>query len=313
MKRFFTILMVLILSCGACLLTACGDTGGNTNPSGSDEPQTIDLYTLVKEATEKTLAATNYEAKAVYVVDTDMFGIQTKTTTEMTFLCNGKEVGIDGKSIIELADSKTETPCKFYYDGAYLYLTILGEGYKMAATEEEFTDEAGNPGEHIMVLPEALFEGVTGTADKVELTVDDATLKSLYGEAIAEEISVEAEDLSQVTIKDGKITISVKDGYLATFNVAFTCEIAGGEEDEEETATYTCSQTTEFVRYGGVTVTPLEGYEDFTAVDDDFLFGDDEIILDDDEILFDEDDVLIYEDDELLVYDDDDFLFEDEP
>ena len=306
MKRFLAILMTVALLCGACLLTACGGNGGKDDDK-KDEP--VDLYTVVKEAAEKTLAATNYEAQMVYVVDTDMFGMQTKTTAEMTVLCNGKEVGIDGKSIIELADSKTETPCKFYYDGAYLYLTILGEGYKMAATEEEFADEVGLTDGFITVLPEALFEGITGTADHIELTVDDATLKSLYGEAIAEEIGVEAEDLSDIAIKDGKITLSVKDGYLAAFNVAYTCEITMGEED---TVTYVCSQTTTFTKYGDVTVTPMEGYEDFEEMDDDFLFGDDDIILDDDEILFDEDDVLIYEDDELLVYDDDDFLFEDD-
>ena len=307
MKRFLAILMAVALLCGTCLLTACNEQSGGVVP----EPP-ADLYTVVKDATEKTLAATNYEAQMVYVVDTDMFGMQTKTTAEMTVLCNDKEVGIDGKSIIELADSKTETPCKFYYDGAYLYLTILGEGYKMAATEEEFADEVGLTDGFITVLPEALFEGITGTADHVELTVDDATLKSLYGEAIAEEIGVEAEDLSDIAIKDGKITLSVKDGYLAAFNVAYTCEITMGEED---TVTYACSQTTEFVRYGDVTVTPIEGYEDFEDMDDDFLLGDDDLAWDDDDLFGDED--LAWDDDDLFgdddsLFEDDDFLFEDD-
>ena len=295
MKRFLAILMAVALLCGTCLLTACG---GDVSKDDGKQDEPVDLYTVVKEATEKTLAATNYEAQVGYVVDTDMFGMQTKTTADVTVLCNGKEVGIDGKSIIELADSKTETPCKFYYDGAYLYLTILGEGYKMAATEEEFADEVGLTDGFITVLPEVLFEGVTGTADHVELTVDDATLKSLYGEALCELTGYEVDDLSQITTKDGKITLSVKDGYLASFNVAYACELT----DEETTMTYTCSQTTAFVRYGDVTVTPMEGYEDFEEMDDDFLLGDDDVLLDDDEILFDEDDFL-FEDDDLLLED----------
>lgn len=296
MKRFLAILMAAVLLCGVCLLTACnGGKDDGKDDGKKDEP--VDLYATVKEATEKTLAATSYEAKSVFVMDTDMFDMQMKTTAEMTFSRNGNQVGVDGKSIIEMADSKTEAPIKIYYDGEWLYVTMLGEGYKMTATEEELIEEAGNPSEYITVLPETLFEGVTGTADSIELAVDDATLKSLYGEAIGEIVGAEMDD---VTTKDGKITISVKDGYLAAFNVAYTCEIT----DEEETVTYVCSQTTEFVRYGDVTVTPMEGYEDFEEMEDDFLFGDD------DEVVFDEDD-FTFEDDDFL-FEDDELLFEDE-
>ena len=291
MKRILAILMAMVLLCGACLLTACSDQSGDDGKK--DEP--VDLYTVVKDATEKTLAATAYEAKSVFVMDTDMFGTQMKTTADLIMKYNGKEVGVEGKSIVEMAGSKTETPCAYYYDGAYMYMTMLGGGYKIAATEEDFAEAVGNSGAYITVLPKELFEGVTGTADNIVLTVDDATLKNLYGEAIGELIGEEIDDLPDVTIKDGKITISVKDGYLAAFNVEYTCEIVSGEED---TVTYACSQTTEFVRYGDVTVTPMEGYEDFEAVDDDFLFGDEDIILDD-ELIFGDDDFL-WDDDDLL-------------
>ena len=274
------------------LLTACGGNGGKDD-NKNDEP--VDLYTVVKEATEKTLAATSYEAKSVFVMDTDMFDMQMKTTAEMTFLCNGKEVGVDGKSVVEMMGSKTETPLQFYYNGEYLYMTMLGEGYKMAATDEDFAEEVGNSDAYIAVLPKELFEGVTGTADHIELTVDDATMKNLYSKAIGEAIGEEMDDLSNITIKDGKITLSVKDGYLATFNVAYTCEIAMGEED---TVTYACSQTTEFVRYGDVTVTPMEGYEDFEEMDGDSLFGDEDIVWEDDDLF--EDDDFLWEDDDLL-------------
>ncbi|MBQ7088193.1 MAG: hypothetical protein IJN04_00920 [Clostridia bacterium] len=303
MKRFLAILMAVVLLCGTCLLTACN--GGNGKDNGKkDEP--VDLYTVVKEATEKTLAATAYEAKSVFVMDTEMFGTKMNTTSDFVFTCNGKEVGVDGKSVVEMMGSKAETPIKFYYDGEYLYMTMLGEGYKMAATEEEFAEEVGHSDAYIKVLPKELFEGVTGTADRIELTVDDATLKSLYSEAIGEVIGEEMDDLSNITIKDGKITLSVKDGYLAAFNVAYTCEIAMGEED---TVTYVCSQTTEFVRYGDVTVTPMEGYKDFEEMDGDSLFGDDDLAWDDDDLFGDDDS--LFEDDDFF-FEDDELLFEDE-
>lgn len=290
MKKWLSMIMVLAL---LVCLTACGENAATNNDDGEkDEP--VDLYTVVKEATEKTLAATSYEAKSVFVLDTEMFGTQMKTTADLIFTCNGKEVSVDGKSIMDLAGSKTETPCQYYYDGEYLYATILGEGYKMANTKEEFAESVGHPGKYIVVLPKELFEGVTGDASNIELSVDDATLKNLYGKAIGDVIGEEIEDLSQITTKDGKITISVKDGYLSTFNVAFTCEIAMGEED---TVTYACSQTTTFTKYGDVTVTPMEGYEDFEEMDDELLFGDDDIVWEDDELF--EDDEFLW-DDELL-------------
>lgn len=298
MKRFLAILMAMVLLCGTCLLTACGVSGGKDNNGDDgkkDEP--LDLYTVVKEATEKTLAATSYEAKSVFVMDTEMFGTKMNTTSDFVFTCNGKEVGVDGKSVVEMMGSKTETPIKFYYDGEYLYMTMLGEGYKMAATEEEFMSQAGHSDAYIAVLPEALFEGVTGDADNIELTVDDATMKNLYSKAIGEVIGEEIDDLSQIIIKDGKITLSVKDGYLAAFNVAYTCEITMGEED---TVTYACSQATTFTKYGDVTVTPMEGYEDFEEMDGDSLFGDDDLAWDDDDLFGDD---FLFEDDELLFED----------
>ena len=287
MKKWLSMIMVLAL---LVCLTACGENAAtNADDGKKDEP--VDLYTVVKEATEKTLAATSCEAKMVYVVDTDMFGTQMKTTADLVLTYNGEEIGVDGKSVIEMADSKTEMPCRYYYDGEYLYMTMLGEGYKIAATEEDFVEEVGSFNEYIVVLPEELFEGITGDAENIVLTLDETTLKNLYGEAIGEEIG---EDLSDVTIKDGKITLSVKDGYLSTFNVSFTCEVGMGEED---TVTYVFSQETTFTQYGDVTVTPMEGYEDFEEMDDDLLFGDDDIVWEDDELF--EDDEFFW-DDELL-------------
>ena len=287
MKKWLSMIMVLAL---LVCLTACGENAAtNTDDGKKDEP--VNLYTLVKDATEKTLAATSYEAKMVYVVDTEMFGTQMKTTADLVLTYNGEEIGVDGKSVIEMADSKTEMPCRYYYDGEYLYMTMLGEGYKIAATEEDFVEEVGSFNEYIVVLPEELFEGITGDAENVVLTLDETTLKNLYGEALGEEIG---EDLSDITVKDGKITLSVKDGYLSTFNVSFTCEITMGEED---TVTYVFSQETTFTQYGDVTVTPLEGYEDFEEMDDDLLFGDDDIVWEDDDLF--EDDDFFFEDDQL--------------
>lgn len=294
MKKWLSMIMVLAL---LVCLTACGENAATNNDDGEkDKP--VDLYTVVKDATEKTLATTSYEAKSVCVLDTEMFGTKMNTTADLVFTCNGKEVGVDGKSVVEMMGSKTETPCRYYYDGEWLYMTMLGENYKMLVTDEEFKSQAGHPGEYIVVLPEALFEGVTGTADNVELAVDDATMKSLYGKAIGDHIGEEVDDLSNITIKDGKITLSVKDGYLAAFNVAYTCEITMGEED---TVTYACSQATTFTKYGDVTVTPMEGYEDFEEMDDDYLFGDEDIVWEDDDLF--EDDDFLWEDDELLFED----------
>ena len=284
------ILCALLIVCVVCLLTACGDgddkkddkkestseTGdkdgddgdkdgddgkgegdGGDNDGGSNE---ADLYTIVKNAMDKTNAATSTEAKMTYTLAQDLMGMKSESSAELTMQVNGSEIGITGTIVAE----GTEIPCEYYYDGKYLYMSMYGEGYKMAASLEEFEQQAGGTSEFLVDLPKELFDNASGDAGNLVLTLDEATAENLFHDAIAEVVAdVVGDDLSQTTTKDAKITLSVKDGYLAKFRLEFTTEIVAGSDK----VTYDYDVALEFIKYSGVTVTPMEGYENFYEID----------------------------------------------
>ena len=279
MKKLLAFLMVLALLMSLCLLTACGSNGGDannddnkegtsenggnadggndTNDGGNDED---DLYTIVKNAMDKTNAATSTEATMTYTLAQDLMGMKSESSADLTMQVNGSEIGITGTVVAEGA----EIPCEYYYDGEYLYMSMYGEGYKMAASLEEFEQQAGGTSEFLVDLPKELFDNASGNADNLVLTLDEATAENLFHDAIAEVVAdVVGDDLSQTTTKDVKITLSVKDGYLAKFRLEFTTEIVAGSDK----VTYDYDVALEFTKYSGVTVTPMEGYENFYEID----------------------------------------------
>lgn len=289
MKRFLAFLMVLALLMSLCLLTACGDgddkkddkkestsetgdkDGGDGDKDGNDGDKDgdgdndsgdnkADLYTIVKNAMDKTNAATSTEAKMTYTLAQDLMGMKSESSAELTMQVNGSEIGITGT----VAAEGTEIPCEYYYDGEYLYMSMYGEGYKMAASLEEFEQQAGGTSEFLVDLPKELFDNASGDAGNLVLTLDEAAAESLFHDAIAEVVAdVVGDDLSQTTTKDAKITLSVKDGYLAKFRLEFTTEIVAGSDK----VTYDYDVALEFIKYSGVTVTPMEGYENFYEID----------------------------------------------
>ena len=136
----------------------------------------------------------------------------------------------------------------------------------MPMTLEEFEEEAGSATEHIAELPKALFEGLSGDGSNLVIPMDEATAEQLFGDDIAALCSdIVGDDLTQVTTKDAKVTLSIKNGVLVSYKTEYVCEMGSGDEK----AVYTFSQTSEFSNIGGaVTVTPIEGCENFPPMDE---------------------------------------------
>lgn len=285
MKRILAILMVMVLMMTA--LTACGgdkggdndkgnDKGGNTtaaagnneggneggNQGGGDK---VDLYTLVKNATEKTLAAKSYDAKVKLVMDGDIMGQKSKIEGDLAVKMNDGKISIAGAATSTAFGQTESNEVEYFFDGSYAYMSMYGEGYKMACTAEEFSKEYGSATEQIVVLPQSLFAGLSGDGSNVVVTMDEATCESLFGDDVIELCyDIVGNDLNQVTTKDAKVTLSVKGDYLASYKVEFTCEM--GLTDK---AVYVYSQETTFVSVGAaVTVTGPNGYENFYLMDE---------------------------------------------
>lgn len=285
MKRILAILMVMVLMMTA--LTACGgdkggdndkgnDKGGNTtaaagnneggneggNQGGGDK---VDLYTLVKNATEKTLAAKSYDAKVKLTMDGDIMGYESDTVADLVIKMNDGNIRITGTATSSMYGQTETADVDYFFDGSYAYMSMYGEGYKSPCTAEMFARDYGTATEQIVVLPQSLFAGLSGDGSNVVVTMDEATCESLFGDDVIELCyDIVGNDLNQVTTKDAKVTLSVKDGVLASYKVEFTCEM--GLTDK---AVYVYSQETTFVSVGAaVTVTGPEGYENFYLMDE---------------------------------------------
>lgn len=285
MKRFLTVLLAMLLMMTA--LTACGgdkngdkdkgsDKGTSTTAAGNNEDgnntsneggnNQTDLYTLVKNATDHVLSASSYEANIDLSIVADIMGNKMSTTADLVTKKGGGRVRLSGKAAMDAFGTKEEADYDYYFDGSYMYTVMYDQGFKMPMTLEEFEEDAGSATEHIAVLPQSLFEGLSGDGSNVVITMDEATAEQLYGDDIIAMCSdIVGEDLNQVTTKDAKVTLSIKNGVLVSYKTEYVCEMGSGTE----TAVYTFSQTSEFSSIGGaVAVTPIEGCEDFPLMDE---------------------------------------------
>ena len=282
MKRFLAILLVMLMLCGTCLLTACGGsgddtdkdsgtnatTGGNTDGGNKDDAtqEKADLYTIVNNAITKMDTATSFEANMVLTMDGTVMGMENDIDSDLVIKANNDKMSVAGTVKANAYGSEIETDMEYYFDGSYVYMQMYGEGYKMPCSLDEFESEYSGTDELFTDLPKELFEGLEGDGSNVVLTLDEAACEELFGDTITELCyDIVGEDLTQVAVKNAKITLSVKDGYLSTFNLEFTCEMGSGDA----TATYVYKQDCTFTNIGGdVTVTPPEGYEDFMLMDE---------------------------------------------
>ena len=293
MKRLLAILMVLALLVSACLLTACGDDSGDKDDKkdktsttaaadGEDKPaddgenkpaddnkpaDKADLYTIVKNAMDKTDAYTSGEMHTTATITGDVMGNQIGMDTTWVLKMNGDKLSLAGNVKSTEYGETMDVDVECYFDGSYIYILTMDMGYKMPCTAEEFAEEYAADTEVMFTdLPKALFEGLEGDGTTVVLTLDEATCEQLFGDIITELCyDIVGEDLNQVTTTGGKVTLSVQNDVLASYKMEFTCTMGSGSA----TATYTYVQTIELVNMGGnVTVTPMEGYEDFALMDE---------------------------------------------
>lgn len=277
MKRILAILMAVCLLCSACLLTACGGNGdvdnggssavGSTNGGNADsgnKEESVDLYTLVNNAIQKTDELTSCQVDIKLSMDGTIMGLVDDTNSTMVLKMNGDKMSVIGSVSANTYGQEIETDMEYFFDGNYIYMLVYGEGYKMPCTAEEFNQQSGT-GSLLQELPKELFDGIEGDGSNVVLTLDEAACESIFSDAIVELCQdIIGEDLNQVTTKDGKVTLSVKDGYLSTFNVEFTCEMGSGND----TATYVYKQDCTFSNHGAnIAITGPAGYEDFMLLD----------------------------------------------
>ncbi len=229
---------------------------------------TLSTVEVINGAIEKTAALNEYEAKMDITIDMAM---------------EGMTMNIPMSIVAKIKDAKSENPITSaemttkilgqkmsvtsYSDGNYVYVSQDGEGYKMSIEEADGEyDYAEDVDDMLKELPEDLIKDVTleeGEDGEYKLTVNvpNETFNELYGDLIdgMSESSV-GEIVDEISVSDCKIVVTVKDGYVSSYDITFKMEMAVEGMNTSSSVT----AKVEFVNPGkSVSIIAPDGYEDF--------------------------------------------------
>lgn len=277
MKKLTALILALCVILSAFALGACSkktDDGKKDptqatagNQGGSNDKTEESLYKTVSDAIAKTKQVKSCEVTMGAQIKTDLMG----TKSEVTDTSTGKFAGLDTAKPTASIESTTtmlgETyGTKSYFDGEWNYVEMEDSKYKSQMSFEEF----GNPVDSLIELPETLFTGASSTKNAdgsitVILNVDEATIENLYEELIVGMVyNVAGDNLEVVTTKDATIKVSVADGYISEFDVAFTCEYVAGSDK----IVYEATQTLDMSNWDkAVTVTAPADLDQYYELD----------------------------------------------
>ena len=271
MKRIIAFLLAVVMLVGMMALVGCDKD--NENPGSGNNPNTdnnqnnvTDVYALVTAAMKKTMDAKSYIGAIKQTVTENLMGNTSTVKADYTLKASLGDpakplMGLDGE--IEMEGEKM--PYTYYFDGAWMYYVMYGEGFKAQATMEEFKEDAGGIDSLFTDLPKAIFDGVTakteGNTTKVELTADSETIKAMYTELITDMFyDVVGDIITPVVVSDVKIVVSVADGYVMGYDLSFKSSYTIGSDS----VSYDYSQSVVFESIDkAVTITPPDGYENF--------------------------------------------------
>lgn len=239
MKKLTALILALCTILCMFTLAACGEeepssnNGGDTSVSENGGNNTSgSVYDTVAAAIEKTLKAKSFEANVEDVLKTNLMGNE----SEVSVKANIKAAELDTDKPKVNYDSNSEYVMDCYYNGEWKYFGAEGQGtYKSQTSFADFAAEIGMPQAIIVELPEALFKDAksdkSGDSLTVTLTVDEATMETLYKETVTDVVyDVVGEDLTQATTKNATIVVTVKEGYVTEYKLSFVSEIVAGSD-----------------------------------------------------------------------------------
>ena len=250
MKKIISILLTLcLLFSSALCFTSC---------EAFDTPET-----MVTKAVAKTATQDSYAGEIVIQMSMELFGeqidIQTKSEMKAEGV-TGDSAEVEMKTTVNAMGETLQTTT--YMKDGWSYVVMQGEGYKTKNDEGIGSDDTVDS--LVKEIPKDLFEGVEIVKDEqsgersVTVVIPSEVFAELYDELVEEITSTMGVEL-EITVSDATVTISVKDGLISVYDIAFTMTMdAEGMEmsvDAEASVTFT--------QYGGVTVEMPENYESF--------------------------------------------------
>ena len=273
MKKFISVLLIILMLCSILFVSACSDRDDDDD-NDNNNPSTLNAQKLVEDAITKINNLDSYYAIMTQDVHLSMQGVSMDMPVNVS---------------IKVQDAKTSNPkmyaiqdmkmlgqsilTELYIEGDYIYLDSEGMQAKISKDEIGDTDQLSydkTVKELLWVLPDDVMNDVIVKINEsgnryVEVDFDSAKFLEFYEsniEDISSSINASIDDLQ---ISDSKVKIVLdKSGYVKEYVLTYKMSIS----TQGQTANADVNLKIEFIDPGkSVTVTPMEGYQNFPLID----------------------------------------------
>lgn len=262
MKRIISV--ILCFACICMLLTACTE----------DKP---DPAKVINSALERTAALNSINAEVEMNIDLMSNGVT--VTIPMTMTCKGVDLQSESPraaAVMEMSAMGVSIEMEMYMEDEWIYVNAFGSGLKINADAYEAANGSINTGaDYLETLPEEILKDVELIANSdgsqtATVSVPNDVFTTLFEDLIDSANSTASTDAESVTVNNAMIVMTIKDGYIVTYDISFEMVI----ENSGESITAKVSAKTKYNDPGmDVTITPPEGYQSFVEVPVDSLVG----------------------------------------
>ena len=260
-KKLISLLLALTVLCTGLFLTGCG------NEDVPEETKAKTAFEIIDEALQKTQNLESMDAKIEMEMSMGADGFT--MTIPMSIKIMGKDLKAEKpvlSTVISMSMLGQSIEMEIYQEDQWAYMVMDEMKYKLNvkdATDE--LDYAENADYMLQEIPEELLKDVqpvTAADGSQTFTVNfpEETFDRIYDELIESVGSNMGTDIEDAKISDAVATITVADGYVTVYDLAFNMEMTA-----EGVSTTTAVKATCTYNNPGqpVTVTPPEGYQDF--------------------------------------------------
>ena len=229
MRKILSAVLAVCMLLSVMLLTSCGET-----------PES-----LINGAVLNMAQLESMEANVDMEVKMNMMGVDVSVPIDMHLAMADVKSGKPVAAIdAEMSMMGETVAMNMYMDGSeWAYLTVAGVSYKANLADAEIVkNEDGSKSVALLI-----------TADK---------FSEVYGADVMEGLTATAGD--SVTMKDVTVVITVKDGYIVEYDMAFDMDMTVEGKD----VSASMDMKIHYLNAGQtVTVNPPAGYQDFPELD----------------------------------------------
>ena len=231
----------------------------------------------LSEAMAATQAFDSYGASVDMLMDMSMLGVSMEIPMMMDIkIKDAKSENPVMQAVITMEMLGMELEVPMYMENEWVYMSVMGQNYRMKAEEAEDADYAESVANIVRDLPSELLEGKEmvqnedGT-ETVTVEIPGDIFTELYAELLKSVNESSAEgDLSTVTVSDAVVSITIKDGLLSVYDIEFVIEMSVEGVTAEVVTKATCTYNS----FGeDVVITPPEGYLDYPELSEDEDLG----------------------------------------